>query len=200
MDNSQYKELFLTETNAHLADIEKGLLSLETPGDDSSVKGVIDDLFRHYHSIKGMCASMGYDVLKEFAHVQEGLLDSFRGSKLTPSPDVVGGLLTSLDAMKSVVDAIEADAERLPDLTEITSKVKALATAEPSSAAAAPASPIEQSGLDNEPPATKSEQKLRIPTSMRVEGKTFDELLRVTGDLLMSLSTLKEDIHKNGTI
>ena len=82
MNESPYKALYLQEMSERLSGIEKGLLSLESsPGD----KTVVDALFRHYHSVKGMSASMGYDPIKDFAHLQEDVLEGFRSAGSFPA-------------------------------------------------------------------------------------------------------------------
>ena len=79
MDVSKYKSLYLQETGEHISGIEAGLLAIEkTPGDSFA----LDNLFRHYHSIKGMSASMGYNPIMQLAHAQEDLLDKLRSGKL----------------------------------------------------------------------------------------------------------------------
>ncbi|MBI5467556.1 MAG: Hpt domain-containing protein, partial [Deltaproteobacteria bacterium] len=106
MDTSKYKALYLQESGEHLNGVEKGLLALEKDGGD---KASIDDLFRHYHSIKGMSASMGYEPLARLAHAQEDLLDNIRREKLSFSPDVAGVLLRCLDALRSLVGKVAED-------------------------------------------------------------------------------------------
>ena len=80
MDTSKYKKLYLQEASGHLSGIESGLLALEKDPNGEGAPSIIDDLFRHYHTIKGMSASMGYDVISQLAHAQEDLLDCFPGS------------------------------------------------------------------------------------------------------------------------
>ena len=79
MDTSKYKALYLQETGEHLSGVEQGLLALEKNPDDTKT---IDDLFRHYHSIKGMSASMGYEPIQQLSHRQEDLLDKVRLKQL----------------------------------------------------------------------------------------------------------------------
>src|SRR3990170_2488817 len=97
MNESPYKALYLQEVSERLSGIEKGLLSLESsPGD----KTVVDALFRHYHSIKGMSASMGFEAIKDFAHLQEDVVEGFRSAGSFPGKVTVSVLFECLDALR----------------------------------------------------------------------------------------------------
>ena len=78
MDTSKYKTLYLQEVSGHLSGIESGLLALEKNPSDSAV---IDQLFRFYHSIKGMSASMGYMPIMKLAHGRRILLSTMRSAR-----------------------------------------------------------------------------------------------------------------------
>ncbi|MBI5344869.1 MAG: chemotaxis protein CheW [Deltaproteobacteria bacterium] len=152
MDTSKYKALFLQETGEHISGIEEGLLSLEK---GEAGQSGIDALFRHYHSIKGMSASMGYEPLMKLAHAQEDLLDRIRGKRLSPSPLITSALFECLDKLKDMVKKAGADAPMDTDITAYISRLEAAAI-------------------------------------MKVEGRVFDELLSIVGELFMSLSSFKE--------
>ena len=83
MDTSQYKTLFLQEAEEHLKGISEELLKLEN---EPHAPSGIDNLFRHFHSIKGMAASMGYEAMAGFSHQLEDLLDAVRKKKDTTQP------------------------------------------------------------------------------------------------------------------
>ena len=68
---SKYKGMFIEESQEHLKSVNDLLLTLEKHKDDESA---IKTLFREYHSIKGMAASMGYDSVMEISHSMEDLL------------------------------------------------------------------------------------------------------------------------------
>ena len=189
MDVSKYKSLYLQETGEHLSGIESGLLSLEKNPGDSSVLG---NLFRHYHSIKGMSASMGYEPMTRLAHAQEDLLDKLRSGALANSEAVTTILLKCLDAMKELAERVKADEPLDGDITALLDSLKQAAggqaarTAPPAGApAAAPAS---------------GEQGLKLSSVMKVEGSLFDDLLATVGDLFMTLSSFKTLTHGSRSV
>ncbi len=185
MDTSKYKALYLQETGEHLNGVEKGLLALEKDGGD---KASIDDLFRHYHSVKGMSASMGYEPLARLAHAQEDLLDKIRREKLSFSPDVAGVLLRCLDALRSLVGKV---AEDLPLDLDIIPFVESIRGAAEGKTSAAPT------------PAADGEsapEGLKLSHVMKVEGSVFDGLLATVGDLFMALSSFRTLSHETRSV
>src|SRR4030067_261822 len=133
MDVSKYKSLYLQETGEHLSGIESGLLSLEKNPGDSSVLG---NLFRHFHSIKGMSASMGYEPMTRLAHAQEDLLDKLRSGALANSEAVTTILLKCLDAMKELAERVKADEPLDRDITGTRDSLKQAAGGQAARAAA----------------------------------------------------------------
>jgi two-component system chemotaxis sensor kinase CheA len=183
MNSSNYKALFLQETHEHLSGIEKGLLSLEkNPGS----KETVDNLFRHYHSIKGMCSSMGYETMQRLAHIQEDLLDGMRKKPgVHPSPEMISTLFECLDRLKDMTQGIEEDRTTDMDKADIEPLIKKIkqSTAVARAESETPSKPI--------PPELPGVPKLKLSNIMKVEGKVFDDLLNVTGDLLTILSSLR---------
>lgn len=181
MDTSKYKALYLQEVYEHLSGIENGLLVLEKePGDAEA----INNLFRHYHSIKGMSASMGYQPIQELAHAQETLLDGARAQRLKVTTALTSTLLECLDVMKSLVRMVEEDQPVTAEITPYLDKLTAAAAREQAPPAAKKTAPEETK-------AQAAAPELRLPGIMKVEGKVFDDLLTTVGGLFMSLSTLK---------
>lgn len=197
MDTSKYKALFLQETNERIGGIERSLIKLETDPSDSTS---IDVLFRNYHSIKGMSASMGYESIQAFAHLQEDLLEGFRAGKEQVTPEAIGLLIECLDALKDMTIKVEEGAPLDIDTTLLKERLKNVGSPQRQMPAATP--PPAESPEANAPPASEELPipKLRLPTTMRVDGALFDEQLKITGDLLTTLSTLKKISQRSRSI
>lgn len=186
MDVSKYKSLYLQETGEHLSGIEAGLLLLEqNPGDSS----VLDNLFRHYHSIKGMSASMGYEPMMKLAHAEEDLLDKLRSGKLAHSEAIASVLLKCLDVKKTLAERVKADEPLDIDVSALIDSLSAAASGQAAMPAPAPATA-----------PTAGEQGLRLSSVMKVEGSLFDDLLATVGDLFMTLSSFKTLTHGSRSI
>ncbi|MBI5491947.1 MAG: chemotaxis protein CheW [Deltaproteobacteria bacterium] len=181
MDTSKYKALYLQETNEHLSGIEKGLLAIEKGSVQSTD---LDSLFRHYHSIKGMSASMGYDSIMKLSHAQEDLLSLLRSNKLALTIEIAAALLYCLDALKNLVKRVEEDLPLDVDISTFVNRLK--------------------SAIEGRPPEIRAEPapitELKLSNVMKVEGKVFDDLLAIVGDLFMTLSSFKSLSHNSRSI
>ena len=99
------KATFFQECDELLADLEAGLLSLQTgSGDDDTVNAV----FRAVHSVKGGAGAFGLEQLVRFAHVFETTLDHLRSGRLSPEPEVLKVLLRAADVLADQVAAAQA--------------------------------------------------------------------------------------------
>lgn len=118
MDTAKYAALFLSDSQEHLRQCESVLVEWGRSPDD--VRGV-DELFRAFHTIKGMAATMGYARLAAFAHDAESLLEGLRAGRMTATPDLTALLVEVVDAVSAgVEDAVAGtDGRRLrADLQE----------------------------------------------------------------------------------
>ena len=71
-DDSKYIKAFVAEAEEDLQDMNRALLELEkNPGR----RELIDEIFRHAHTIKGGAAAMGYEAISTLAHEMEYLID-----------------------------------------------------------------------------------------------------------------------------
>ena len=57
MDMNQYLDIFVEESREHLQSLNSSLLELEK---DPSDKGVLNEIFRVAHTLKGMSGTMGF--------------------------------------------------------------------------------------------------------------------------------------------
>ncbi len=93
VDMSKYLSLFLSESTEHLEALGQDLVRLEKEGD----AGVVDSMFRHAHSVKGMAASMGFEPIAVVAHRVEDLVDAVRGDRSLLNRALVDLLLAASD-------------------------------------------------------------------------------------------------------
>src|SRR3990167_6345635 len=121
MDTSQYKTLFLQETEEHIKGVSEELLKLEN--EPHSISGV-DNLFRHFHYIKGMSASMGYEAMAGFSHQLEDLLDAVRKKKLPLIQDIIDVILSGTDILQTFTGLIAEDKPLDIDTSPILSRIK----------------------------------------------------------------------------
>ncbi|MFV3076446.1 chemotaxis protein CheW [Niveispirillum fermenti] len=95
---------FLTETNENLAVLDVELVKLEQNPNDP---GLLSNIFRLVHTIKGTCGFLGLPRLESVAHAAENVLGKFRDGELHVSPYAVSLILESLDTIKGILSVLE---------------------------------------------------------------------------------------------
>jgi two-component system, chemotaxis family, sensor kinase CheA len=129
---------FLTETNESLAVLDLELVKLEQNPNDP---GLLGNIFRIVHTIKGTCGFLGLPRLEAVAHASENVLGKFRDGEQKVTPQAVSLILASLDQIKSLLAQLEAtEAEPAGDDSDLIARLNALAAggSAPAPAAAKP--------------------------------------------------------------
>jgi two-component system chemotaxis sensor kinase CheA len=98
---------FLIESQEGLDRMERCLTELEERPQDA---GLIGDIFRSVHTIKGTTGFLGFKRLEKLAHAGESLLGLVREGKLTADGPTTTGLLQLLDGLRSILRSIEGEA------------------------------------------------------------------------------------------
>jgi two-component system, chemotaxis family, sensor kinase CheA len=97
---------FLIESQEGLDRMERCLTELEERPQDA---GLIGDIFRSVHTIKGTTGFLGFKRLEKLAHSGENLLGLVREGKITADGPTTTGLLQLLDGLRSILKSIEAE-------------------------------------------------------------------------------------------
>jgi len=127
MDISQYKDLFITESQEHLDALNKFLLQLEN---DPNNLDVITEIFRSAHTLKGMSATMGYDQLTELAHEMENLLEHLRTGDVPVTTNVVDTLFSCFDTLGAIINAIAEDRPEQIDFSGLVGEIRSVTETE----------------------------------------------------------------------
>jgi two-component system chemotaxis sensor kinase CheA len=122
IDLSQFRQIFLLESDEHVASMEAGLLSLRSAPADIEL---LNAIFRAAHSIKGGAGSFGMTSLVRFTHSLENLLDRLRTSEMQATDAVIDILLRSVDQLRYLL-AADADAEMPVGALELNVQIEAL--------------------------------------------------------------------------
>lgn len=149
---------FLTETSENLSVLDLELVKLEQSPNDP---GLLGNIFRLVHTIKGTCGFLGLPRLEAVAHAGENVLGKFRDGELKVTPDAVTLILASLDTIKHIIGQLEATEEepagddseligRLNEMAEGRAQAKLVSEAAPAAAADAAAEPEIAAGLPDD--------------------------------------------------
>ncbi len=95
---------FIEEAFEHLESIEVNVLELEQSPDDQDI---INNIFRPFHTIKGVSGFLNLKTINRLAHATENLLDDVRNGKRSMDSAVIDIVLTVGDALKSMVENIK---------------------------------------------------------------------------------------------
>lgn len=126
-DTTKYRDLFFEETDEYLQTLNECILELETHPEE---KGLIDEIFRAAHTLKGMAATMGYKTMTELTHSMENVFELFKNGSLKITGDVITLIFTCLDKLSEIVEDLRMEIEKEYDIEDIIGKLEALATGE----------------------------------------------------------------------
>jgi two-component system chemotaxis sensor kinase CheA len=94
---------FVAESREALGEIGPLLVRLEDAPDD---QGVLDAIFRPFHSIKGNSSFFGLTHIKTFSHRLENLLQAMRSHEMTADKAVIDALLRGTDMLTDMLDRL----------------------------------------------------------------------------------------------
>ena len=103
-DNREFIEEFLVESGENLDQLDRDLIALETRPDDPQR---LASIFRTVHTIKGNSGFFGFSKLGALTHSGEHLLGRLRDGKIRLDDRVTGTLYSMVDAVRSIIQAIE---------------------------------------------------------------------------------------------
>ena len=151
IDLSQFHQVFFEESFEGLDAMEGGLLDLSP--EDFDVE-MINTIFRAAHSIKGGAGTFGFQIVADFTHVVETLLDEIRSGARNLTAPHVDLLLRSVDCLREIMQALQDGDE--PDMSlanELQKDFEAILSgndAEESAAADTPSVVSEEESSDSD--------------------------------------------------
>ncbi len=95
-----YRDLFFPESEEFLRIIAGCLVKLEANPEDLDS---INEIFRCIHTIKGMSATMGYDLITQLSHRMEDLLDAARNQRIKINSRIVDFLFNCVDNLEQLL-------------------------------------------------------------------------------------------------
>lgn len=101
-------KVFLEEAEELLQAVEEDLIRLEK-GDQAEADGLINEIFRAAHTLKGSSATIGHQRMAELTHAMENVLDLLRKDELELTSQIIDVLLECLDLLRVMKDDIARD-------------------------------------------------------------------------------------------
>ena len=120
-DLSKYREIFKSETEQYLVQLNDYIVELEK---NPASEEIIDAIFRNYHTIKGMAGTMGYKNIETLAHSLEDLLSLIKEKRITVNPQIIDLLLSGTDKIEYLKDKAGIKDEEVNTLLNNISLIK----------------------------------------------------------------------------
>ena len=112
---------FLVEAGDLLSGVDNKLVDLErAPGD----KGLLNDIFRGFHTIKGGAGFLNATGLVSLCHLTENLFDKLRNGELEITPEVMDVILFSTAAVRDMFDSLEQGTQPAPADPSLMDKLR----------------------------------------------------------------------------
>jgi len=192
MDMSQYRELFVSESRGHIDTFNDLIVQLESNAGD---QGIVAELFRHAHSLKGMAATMQFHPIADLAHKMEDLLSKVRSGELIISPAMADLLLEGSDALGNMITTIESGNDQLPDISGLADRLAGYTPGNaPSPKVSAVPDTGEKTSESREQDSSGQYQFRQSDTfkSVRVRTEILDRLVNITGELITTRYRLSD--------
>ncbi|MBN1972265.1 MAG: chemotaxis protein CheA [Sedimentisphaerales bacterium] len=214
---------FINESCEHIESAEAGLLELEDKPND---KDIINQIFRGFHTIKGMAGFLNLTDIGSLAHSAENLLGLVREDKMVLSGNVTDVVFESIDMMKKMINTLKECIEAgkpVPaqkNLPDFLAKLKRIAESEPekqkeNSSESAVQNPAEELNtvqdekIENmlESPETSESNSASVKKEshagdekIKVSTTRLDNLINMVGELVIAQLMVSEEVSKKLSI
>ncbi|MBV8706904.1 MAG: Hpt domain-containing protein, partial [Acidobacteriaceae bacterium] len=123
MEDEDIIREFLIESNENLNQLDQEIVDLEQRPTPERLASI----FRTFHTIKGTCGFLGFQLLERITHHAENILSQLRSGVRPVTPSVVSSILESTDAVRKVLAVIETTGSEGAETHEaLISKLKHL--------------------------------------------------------------------------
>jgi len=123
---AEFLDDYFAECEEHLTAAQSHLLELERFIDQPEVdRSILDELFRRFHTIKGLSGMVGFSEVEQLAHQMESYLRELRQGGRTLTSQGMDALVTGAKMLDQALAARRAQ-QPPPDITPVVEQLKAL--------------------------------------------------------------------------
>lgn len=206
LDERDHLEGFVDESREHMGAIEVALLEVEKAPTDTAK---IDDLFRPFHTIKGIAGFLNLHDINRLTHEMETILDLGRKKELAITGEMIDLFFAGVDVLKEQIQNLASylvkptgDEVPQPNIAALMGRLHAVTTRTslPAPVASPPpvTSPVARVSGEEEMasrPAPKdggsrgsgeSRGNQLADTSIRVDTNKLDSLVDAVGELVIA--------------
>lgn len=188
---------FLEEATEHMDAIEAGLLAVERSPTNADT---LNELFRPFHTIKGIAGFLNLRDINRLTHEIETILDLGRRSEMKITAAIVDLIFAAVDQLKAQLKGIQAYLAaptggpcQQPDIVAIMRSLRLAAVGQYTEADA----PTRAAAEDDDEPvedasreaaAADAAKRATLDTSIRVDTSKLDTLVDAVGELVIAQS------------
>jgi two-component system chemotaxis sensor kinase CheA len=146
VDQTKYRRIFVDEARENLSSFSNQLVvfeKLSATNDAANRQHALDAVFRAAHSIKGMAAALGLDVITHLSHTLEDLADVGRRQK-SLSRVALDLLLEGGERLEAMVTLVERGEDAKIDPGDLPARVERATLAEDPARRGETPSPVER--------------------------------------------------------
>jgi two-component system chemotaxis sensor kinase CheA len=189
-------EMFVADGLDHLGTIEQTILKLESSPADL---GLVNDLFRPFHTIKGNAGVLGIRSVERFAHALETLLDLARSGLHPLGAAEIDLVLAAVDVLRLMVKELPARAAGKV-VTDVGPRCEALMASVDAVIAAGASSRAEHMPERTDDHADSGVAFFSEQSTVKVGTAKLDALVDMVGELVIAQAILAENpaLHRAG--
>lgn len=189
----QFLDDYFAECDEHLVLMRRALVTLEDEIDTGMIeRTLLDNLFRSFHTLKGISGMVGLSAAEQLAHDLESYLRELREGTVVLSKRGFDALVDGVSLLENVINA-RRNNQPIPSIDEIADRVQAV-TSHPATSDTTSDSPANSEIPDNES-TTRSWQVEFTPTAELAErGVNVNSVrtrLQQIGQLLQAKPVIK---------
>ena len=122
---NEFLDDYFAESEEHLAIVKNRLLAIEQFVGRASVDSAhLDELFRSFHTLKGISAMVGLTPAEQLAHKMESYLGGLRDGRLILLPEGFEALIEGTRTLDQVIQAYR-NSENIPDIKKSADTIEA---------------------------------------------------------------------------
>src|SRR5215217_395316 len=124
----QFLDDYYAECDEHLVSIRRALVTLEDEIDTGTVdRTLLDNLFRSFHTLKGISGMVGLSSAEQLAHHLESYLRELREGTVLLSDSGFQALVSGVSLLESIINARRND-QPIPSIDETVERLQSVSS------------------------------------------------------------------------
>ncbi len=186
---------FINEAREYVVLLENHMLELEKYPNNLNL---INDIFRPFHTLKGVSGFMGLKKINYISHEAENILDKARNGKLKITPKISTLIFKTIDIVKKIISGLDIiNRNENVSSEEVEALVMHLKTVANESQTTADIKTPDIGTIEQEPGSLSEEspdQQTKITEdSIRVKVEKLDFLIDMVGELVITFNLIHQD-------